>query len=85
MMHLENYDFTAGEMIHITGIPPLRAVSFLEGIDKVGGVGDLPSVLKKWIECSLGETVRNRLRACGIKLGAEPIKNSWWLGLLKAI
>jgi len=42
-------------MICITGIPPLRAMSFLEQIGKVGGVGELSSLLKKsnktWIDC----------------------------------
>jgi len=37
-------------MIHITGIPPLRAISFLEGMGEVGEMEELPSVLKKWID-----------------------------------
>jgi len=35
-----------GGIIHITGTPPLRAISFLEEVIKVGGVGELPSVLR---------------------------------------
>jgi len=39
-----------GGKIHITGIPPLRAISFSERIGKVGGEGKLPSMLKsRWI------------------------------------
>lgn len=35
-----------GGMVRITGIPPLRAISFCKGIGEVGGVGESPSVLK---------------------------------------
>lgn len=29
----------------------MRTVSFLDGIGKVGGVGELPCIFKKWIDC----------------------------------
>lgn len=39
-----------GGMTLITGIPPLRSVSFMEGADKVGEVGELPSMLRSRVD-----------------------------------
>ena len=64
-------------MTHITGVPWLRAISFLEGINKVGGVWVLPC--GRTAESSLWETVTSRLRDCRLKLGSGPIKDIWRL------
>lgn len=49
IVQLENYNLitiTEIGMIHLTGIPPLRSVSFLENVDKARGVGELSSMLR---------------------------------------
>jgi len=60
----------------------LRAKSFLEGISNVGGLGELSSMLRcgQTVKSCLWETVINRLRACGLKLGNGPMKDIRWLG-----